>query len=202
MAASIRVLVGLGNPGEKYELTRHNVGVRWLRALADRFAISMRLDSNRKLEIGRGLILGHDVRLVAPMTYMNRSGDAVDPLLKYFRIEPKEIVVAFDDVAFDVGTTRLKFGGGAGGHNGLKSLISSFGGNREFGRLRIGIGHPGNPAHMVRFLTDVKMPDIDRALAAQSSELADETLGWLLSGDLQRAMTKINSVPIEQSTSD
>lgn len=195
MATPIRLLVGLGNPGEPYRLTRHNIGANWLRAIALRFDIPLKHDRTKRAEIGRGLLLGHDVRLLIPTTYMNQSGEAIGPFLRYFRIDPDETLVAYDDVAFDVGQSRLKFGGGAGGHNGLRSLIKHIGDNRDFGRLRIGVGHPGSSSDLVAFLTRVKMPGLDQERALESSYLDDELLNWLFSGDWQKAMTKLNSVP-------
>lgn len=195
MATPIRLLVGLGNPGETYQLTRHNIGAIWLRGLASRFNIPLKHDRTKRTEVGRGLLLGHDVRLVIPSTYMNQSGEAIGPFLRYFRIDPDEVLVAYDDVAYDVGQTRLKFGGGPGGHNGLRSLIKHFGGDRDFGRLRIGVGHPGSSRDLVAFLTQVKMPNSDRESTLESSYLDDEILGWLFTGDWQKAMTRINSVP-------
>ena len=146
------------------------------------------------MEVGRGLLLGHDVRLLIPTTYMNQSGEAIGPFLRYFRIDPDEVLVAYDDVAFDVGQTRLKFGGGPGGHNGLRSLIKHLGGNRNFGRLRIGVGQAKSSSDLVAFLTQVKMPSSDRESALESSYLVDETLEWLFTGDWQKAMTRLNSV--------
>ena len=197
MTTPIRLLVGLGNPGATYQLTRHNIGANWLRALALRFAIPLRHDRAKRAEVGRGLLLGHDVRLLVPTTYMNQSGEAIGPFLRYFRIDADEMLVVFDDVSFDVGQTRLKFGGGPGGHNGLRSLITHLSGDRKFGRLRIGVGHPGSSRDLVPFLTQVKMPDMDRERALESSNLEDELLTWLFTGDWQRAMTKLNSAPIE-----
>ena len=195
MATPIRLLVGLGNPGETYQLTRHNIGANWLRALASRFDIPLKRDRSKRAEIGRGLLLGHDIRLMVPTTYMNLSGEAIGPFLRYFRIDPDEVIVAYDDVAFDVGQTRLKFGGGPGGHNGLRSLIKHLGGNRDFGRLRIGVGQPGASKDLVSFLTQVKMPQSEQELALESSYLDDEIIEWLFTGDWQKAMTKLNSVP-------
>ncbi|MCY4130133.1 MAG: aminoacyl-tRNA hydrolase [Gammaproteobacteria bacterium] len=199
MAAPIRLLVGLGNPGETYQLTRHNIGANWLRALALRFGIQLKHDRAKRAEIGRGLLLSHDVRLLIPTTYMNQSGEAIGPFLRYFRIDPDETLLAYDDVAFEVGQTRLKFGGGAGGHNGLRSLIKHIGDNRDFGRLRIGVGHPGSSKDLVGFLTRVKMPEPDRIRALESSYLDDELLRWLFTGDWQKAMTKLNSVPSDDA---
>ena len=193
MSVPIRLIVGLGNPGRDFELTRHNAGVRWLRELAERFRIPLRRDSQRRGEVGRGLILGHDVRLLAPSTFMNNSGESVAPYMQYFKIKPDEMLVAFDEVAFEVGVTKLKLGGGPNGHNGLRSLIKHLSGDKNFGRLRIGIGHPGNRAEMIPFLTRVPMPLRDREDAAQSAFLHDELLEWLLAGDWQRAMTGLHS---------
>lgn len=194
--------MGLGNPGETYQLTRHNIGANWLRALASQLGIQLKLDGAKRVEVGRGHVLGHDVRVLVPTTFMNMSGEAVGPYLRYFRIDPQEVLVAYDDVAFAVGQTRLRFGGGAGGHNGLRSLIKHFSGEQEFGRLRIGVGHPGNPATMVQFLTQQKMPAADRELALESSYLNNEMLAWLFKGEWQKAMTMMNSTPSATSTSD
>ncbi len=193
------MLVGLGNPGDAYQLTRHNIGASWLRTLASRFEIQLKHDRAKRAEIGRGLLLNHDVRLLVPTTYMNLSGEAIGPFLRYFRIDPDEVLVAYDDVAFEVGQTKLKFGGGPGGHNGLRSLIKHIDGNRDFGRLRIGVGHPGPSNDLVAFLTQVKMPAQEREQSLESSYLNDEILAWLFAGDWQKAMTKLNSAGTEDS---
>lgn len=202
MANSIRLLVGLGNPGETYQLTRHNIGENWLRVLAERLGIRLKQDRAKRVEVGRGIVFGHDVRLLVPSTYMNVSGEAVGPYLRYFRIDPQEVLVAYDDVAFAVGQARLKFGGSAGGHNGLRSLIKHFSNNQEFGRLRIGVDHPGNAKNMVPFLTQRNMPSADRERALESSYLTDEVLTWLFDGDWQKAMTRVNSESAADSNSE
>ena len=201
MANSIRLLVGLGNPGESYQLTRHNIGANWLRALAARLGIRLKQDRAKRVDVGRGIALGQDIRLLVPTTYMNVSGEAVGPYLRYFRIDPQEVLVAYDDVAFPVGQSRLKFGGSAGGHNGLRSLIKHFSNNQEFGRLRIGVDHPGNSKNMVAFLTQERMPPSDREQALESSYLTDEVLAWLFQGDWQKAMTSVNSESTDSSNS-
>lgn len=187
--------MGLGNPGETYRLTRHNIGAVWLREFAARFNIPLKHDSSKRVEVGRGMLLGHDIRMLVPSTYMNLSGEAVGPFLRYFRIDPDEMLVVYDDVAFEPGQTRLKFGGGPGGHNGLKNLIQHMSGDREFGRLRIGVGHPGSAHELIGFLTQVTMPEAARVNSLASAYLDDELLGWLFSGHWQKAMTKVNSVP-------
>lgn len=200
MATPIRLLVGLGNPGETYRLTRHNIGALWLRELAARFGVHLKADRAKRVEVGRGMLLDHDVRLLVPSTYMNLSGEAIGPYLRYFRVDPDEMLVAYDDVAFEPGKSRLKFGGGPGGHNGLKNLIQHLRGNRDFGRLRIGVGHPGSGDALVSYLTKITMPAADREQALRSGFLNDELLGWLFAGDWQRAMTKVNSQPVGEET--
>ena len=196
----IRLLVGIGNPGSKFENTRHNAGQSWLEALADRFRIQLLEESKHQGYVGRGQILNHDVRLLVPLTYVNASGLAVQSICHYFDISPEEVLVAYDEVAFPPGTTKLKFGGGTNGHNGLKSILQQFGGDGNFGRLRIGVGHPGDPHKLVRYLTRVNMPSSERELAEESSQLGDQCMDWLLKGDWQRAMTSLHTpvVPIDE----
>ena len=193
MFTPIRLIIGLGNPGKDYELTRHNAGERWIRDFASRFAIPLRQDSQKRADVGRGLVHGHDVRLMIPSTFMNNSGEAIAPYLTYFKIQPEEALVVYDEVDFEVGTSKLKLGGGASGHNGLRSIIKHLGGDKNFGRLRIGVGHPGNKDAMVGFLTRVAMPSAERETSADSAFLSEEVLDWLLAGDWQRAMTAFHS---------
>ena len=190
---AIRLIAGLGNPGPRYRHTRHNVGAELVSALAARFGITLAEQSRFKGLLGRGEILGHDVRLIVPLTYMNLSGDAVGAVSRFYRIEPEEILVAYDEMAFEPGVVRLKTGGGDNGHNGIRSVISSLGNARGFHRLRIGVGHPGDRNQVTAFLTSVRMPEDERALVARGSELSDSVLGLLLAGDLQKAMTELHT---------
>lgn len=185
---AIRLIAGLGNPGTRYARTRHNVGAAWLLDLAPRFGI--RLTEERKFKglLGRGDILGRDVRLLLPTTYVNLSGEAVGAVAHFYRLTAEEILVAYDEVAFPVGVSRLKTGGGHNGHNGLKSVIGALANERGFARLRIGIGHPGNAADMVGYLTGVAMPQAERDAVAASADLADPVLDLVLDGDIDRAM--------------
>lgn len=190
---AIRLIAGLGNPGPRYRHTRHNVGAELVSALAARFGITLAEQSRFKGLLGRGEILGHDVRLIVPLTYMNLSGDAVGAVSRFYRIEPEEILVAYDEMAFEPGVVRLKTGGGDNGHNGIRSVISSLGNSRGFHRLRIGVGHPGDRNQVTAFLTSVRMPEDERALVARGSELSDSVLRLLLAGDLQKAMTELHT---------
>ncbi len=190
---AIRLIAGLGNPGPRYRHTRHNVGAEMVSALAARFGITLAEQSRFKGLLGRGDILGHDVRLIVPLTYMNLSGDAVGAVSRFYRIEPEEMLVAYDEMAFEPGVVRLKTGGGDNGHNGIRSVISSLGNARGFHRLRIGVGHPGDRNQVTAFLTSVRMPEDERALVARGCDLSDSVLRLLLGGDLQKAMTELHT---------
>lgn len=192
---AIRLIVGLGNPGPRYAGTRHNIGAAWLEALALRFGIPLSEQRKFKGLLGRGSLLVHDVRLLVPTTYVNLSGDAVGTATRFYKIDAAEILVAYDEVAFPVGVCRLKMGGGHNGHNGLKSVIAGLGNERGFARLRIGVGHPGNPDDMVAYLTGATMPAREREAAERAAALSDEILALVLDGDLQRAMNALHAQP-------
>ena len=185
---AIRLIAGLGNPGAHYARTRHNIGAVWLELLAQRFGIALTEDRKSKGFLGRGDMLGRDVRLLVPTTYVNLSGQAVGAVAGFYKIEPAQVLIAYDEVAFPVGRCRLKDGGGHNGHNGLKSVIAGLGNDRSFARLRIGIGHPGNADDMVAYLTRIAMPTAEREAATQAAWLPDEVLRLVLEGDLQQAM--------------
>ncbi|MXY58586.1 MAG: aminoacyl-tRNA hydrolase [Gammaproteobacteria bacterium] len=185
---AIRLIAGLGNPGKRYASTRHNIGAVWLESLARRFGIDLAEHRKFKGAYGRGDILGRDVRLLLPSTYVNLSGEAVGAVAMFYKIEPAEMLIAYDEVAFPAGRCRLKGGGGHNGHNGLKSVIAALGNDQRFARLRIGVGHPGIADEMVAYLTRVAMPAADREAATRAAWLSDEILDLVLEGDLQQAM--------------
>lgn len=184
----------MGNPGPAYAATRHNIGVAFVRHLASRFGIGFAAAAKVKGEAGRGLIGDADVRLLLPGSYMNQCGEVVAPYARYYRVAPEEMLVAYDEVAFEPGIVRLKTGGGANGHNGIKSLIEHLG-SRDFHRLRIGVGHPGDRAQMVRYLTGVNMPAEERERAAAAFELDDELLIALAEGEMQAVMNRLHGAP-------
>ena len=190
---TIRLIAGLGNPGRQYANTRHNVGARWLLALAERFGVGLKEERKFKGLVGRGGVLGEDVRLLLPTTYVNLSGQAVGAMANFYKIAAAQILVAYDEVAFPVGTARLKAGGGHNGHNGIKSVIAGLGGERDFLRLRIGVGHPGDAQLMVAYLTGTTMPAAEMEQAARSAELGDEALALVLQGDLPQAMNRFHA---------
>ncbi|MDE0063583.1 MAG: aminoacyl-tRNA hydrolase [Gammaproteobacteria bacterium] len=188
---AIRLIAGLGNPGARYEATRHNAGRRFVRYLARRFGIELTGSTKFKASAGRGNVGEADLRLLLPSTYMNRSGEAVGVFARYYRIDPEEILVAHDEVAFPPGMLRLKDGGGTNGHNGIESVIAGLG-SRDFARLRIGVGHPGDKDRMLGYLTTSAMPESEWNRVDAACRLEDELLEVLLRGDLQAAMNRLH----------
>lgn len=194
---AIRLIAGLGNPGRRYAQTRHNAGARWLEALARRFGVSMAEQRKFKGQVGRGELLGREAWLLIPETYVNLSGDAVGALARFYKLAPREILIAYDEVAFPVGKSRLKMGGGHNGHNGIKSVIGGLGNESGFARLRIGIGHPNDPALMVAYLTNATMSKDETATVERSSWLSDDVLRLVLDGDMQSAMNLFHAPSVQ-----
>jgi len=136
----VKIIAGLGNPGEKYKNTRHNAGFIITGELASKYNIDGKFNSKFNSIIGKGTIEGIDVLIVQPMTYMNLSGNAVVKILNWYNVEPDDLFVIFDDVSLDIGKIRFRPSGSDGGHNGIKSIIENLGGFKDFHRLKIGIG--------------------------------------------------------------
>jgi PTH1 family peptidyl-tRNA hydrolase len=136
----MKVIAGLGNPGSKYEDTRHNVGFKVVDQLSESLSIPLNKQKFNGL-YGIGEVNGHKICLLKPLTYMNRSGDSVIPLMNYFKVTQDDLLVIYDDLDTVPGKLRLREKGSAGGHNGMKSIIQHLG-NQEFKRIRIGIGRP------------------------------------------------------------
>ncbi len=137
----IKMIVGLGNPGRDYIHTRHNAGFRTVDALAHRHHVTYWKDQ-LGAEVAKAEIGGREILLVKPQSFMNLSGGPVSKLCREYKIKPDEVLVVHDELDIDEGTVRVKFGGGHGGHNGLRSIIDKFEGNRNFSRVRFGIGRP------------------------------------------------------------
>jgi len=191
--SAIRLVVGLGNPGPRYEDTRHNVGAAFVAALAVRYQISLRSETRFKGDLGRGTISGQDLRLLIPTTYMNLSGESVAAVARFYRILPEEILVAYDEMAFEPGVVKLKQGGGDNGHNGIASVIQCLGNNRNFHRLRIGVGHPGDRSKVTAFLTSVRMPAAEREVITEACEFPETILAPMFNGNMQQAMNRMHA---------
>ncbi len=166
----MKLIVGLGNPGKKYADTRHNIGFKVIERAAEKFSISLN-ERKFKAEYGVGLVQGEKVLLCKPQTYMNLSGEAVRPLLDYYKIEMDQLLVIYDDLDLPPGKLRLRQKGGAGGHNGMKSIIDHVG-SEQFKRIRFGIGRPSHPdMQVVDYVLGRFQPE-ERAIISQSIEKA------------------------------
>ena len=169
---SLKLIVGLGNPGSQYGSNRHNAGVIFLHHLAKSYSGGLRGESKFFGEFGSINIAGDDIKLLFPTTFMNNSGKSVAAVCKFYKIEPENMLVAYDEIDFEVGVTRFKHGGGHGGHNGIRDIINALGNQRDFYRLRIGVGHPGDKSMVANYVlgnpsrseADVIMSDIEDAI--------------------------------------
>ena len=150
MDTPVDMIVGLGNPGPKYQRTRHNAGADFVRELAHSLSATLSAETKFFGETARINLNGRDIRLLIPSTYMNCSGQSVGTMAKFYQIAPQNILVAHDELDHSPGTIRFKIAGGHGGHNGLRDIIKSLGNSKEFARLRIGIGHPGDKEQVTR----------------------------------------------------
>jgi len=176
----IKLLVGLGNPGPEYTDTRHNAGFWWLEAAARELKVTLQPERSYFGVAARANVDGRPVWLLEPMTYMNRSGQAVAALARFFKIAPDEILVAHDELDLAPGELKLKKSGGHAGHNGLRDIHAQLG-SSDYWRLRIGIGHPGDKSEVANWVLKKPAPDqrdaihasIDRAIRALPDLLAD-----------------------------
>ena len=193
--ADIQLIVGLGNPGPEYQHTRHNAGSWFAEKLADLHNIPLKLDNKFFGLTGRGTIAGQDIRILIPTTYMNKSGQSVSALAKFYRIPPEQMLVAFDELDLPPGIAKFKQGGSST-QNGIRDIVSSMGNEKNFLRLRIGIGHPGDRNKVTGHV-------LGKAPAAEQDKMdatIDEALRCtevLLKQDLKAAMQRLHSFKAE-----
>jgi len=188
---AIRLIVGLGNPGREYETTRHNVGFRWVDELARVQKLNFRNEAKFHGLAARGQLHGHEVLLLKPQTFMNVSGRSVVALALFYKILPNEILVVHDELDLPPGVARLKIGGGHGGHNGLKDIIAHLG-SKDFWRLRIGIGHPGNRNEVSDYVLNDPRNE-ERGLIDEAMKNAQEIAHLVIEGKTEAAMLKLHS---------
>jgi len=187
--APIQIVVGLGNPGDRYEQTRHNAGFWFVDRLAHEYGGTFREDRRHQGEVSRVRVHDADLLLLKPNTFMNRSGASVRSLSAYLKIPPECVLVAHDELDLPVGTVRLKRGGGPGGHNGLKDVIAHLG--REFYRLRIGIGHPREQADVIDYVLNRPRAE-EKTRITEAVETAANVLPVMLAEGEQRAMNRLH----------
>lgn len=193
--SEIKLIVGLGNPGEKYADTRHNAGEWLIERLARRFNVSLNPENKFFGKTARTLVNGKEVRLLVPTTFMNLSGKAVGALASFYRIKPEEILVIHDELDLPAGTAKLKQGGGHGGHNGLKDIVAQLGNNNNFYRLRIGIGHPGHRDLVASYVLNKPSP-ADRDALEKVLDEATDCVEMIFKDGMVKATNRLNSFKI------
>ena len=187
----IKLFVGLGNPGTEYEATRHNAGFWWVDALARELKLSLVADRSYHGLLARGNVNGQTVWLLEPQTYMNLSGKSVAALARFFKIAPQDILVVHDELDVPPGQAKLKFGGGHGGHNGLRDIHAQLG-TGDYWRLRLGIGHPGDKNQVADWVLKKPSPDEREAIegcVVRTLKAAPE----LLAGDMTKATLVVHT---------
>jgi PTH1 family peptidyl-tRNA hydrolase len=193
VSARPKLVVGLGNPGREYEGTRHNIGFAALDRLAEKLGCSFRRKSRFSAQVAEaGACDAGKVTLAKPQTFMNRSGSAVQALLVWLKIEPGQLLVVVDDADLPLGQIRLRPSGGSGGHNGLRSIIETLGGNEEFARLRIGIGRTAPLGTDITGHVLGRFAPAERQVAEEAVVIAVEALECCLRDGLAEAMNRFN----------
>ncbi len=192
LTADIRLIVGLGNPGADYVDTRHNAGFWFVDDLAGDKVATFRSEKRFNGELCKFADSGKDVLLLKPMTFMNRSGQPLSAVARYFKIAPAQILVAHDELDLPPGTNKLKFGGGHGGHNGLRDIINHLG-SRDFFRLRIGIGHPGDARQVINYVLH-KPSQAELTAIEDANRDTLRQMPHILGGDIEKAMQALHTV--------
>ncbi|MCW5601747.1 aminoacyl-tRNA hydrolase [Nitrosomonas sp.] len=189
----MKLIVGLGNPGEKYVATRHNVGFHWISRLAEELNIQFKSESKFHGLCTVATQANEQIWLLKPQTYMNASGMAVAAIARFYKITPEQMLVIHDELDLPPGAAKLKFSGGAGGHNGLKDIISHLA-TQDFWRLRIGIGHPGNKHAVADYVLHPPKQD-EASLIDEAIQRSLTIWPLIISGDYTAAMHKLHTKP-------
>lgn len=183
----MKLIVGLGNPGKLYEGHRHNIGFSVVDVLGKRHGIEIKKRSFGAL-VGSGAIGKEAVILAKPQTFMNVSGDAVGPLIRYYKLGPEDLIVVHDDLDINLGNLKIPLGAGHGGHNGVKSIMDAVG-SGDFFRVRVGIGRPPAVMDAVDYVLQNFAAD-ERALAEGATESAADAVEFLIEKGLAAAQQK------------
>jgi PTH1 family peptidyl-tRNA hydrolase len=191
----MKLIVGLGNPGHEFELIRHNAGFQVLDNLSTVSGGEWKIAKNLQAAIIKGRLANQEVVLAKPVTYMNLSGRAVVAILQWFKMSPSDLYVIHDDVSLDLGRLRIQMGGGAGGQHGVESIIADLGGNKNFARLKFGVGpDPGGAVRADYVLK--KIAEVDRALYDKCIVNAREAMICMLVQGVQKAMNTFNGLDV------
>jgi PTH1 family peptidyl-tRNA hydrolase len=192
----LQLVVGLGNPGAEHEDTRHNAGFWFVDELARRHDLRLKPERRYNAEAGRGEIAGRPLWFLKPMGYMNRSGQSVRAFCDYLQLPSDQVLVVHDELDLPPGVARLKWGGGAGGHNGMKDVIAHLG--EDFWRLRIGIGHPGHRDLVIGYVLE-RPSSVELRLMREAIELAVAEFPRLLTEGADKMMNRLHTSPPEAS---
>jgi PTH1 family peptidyl-tRNA hydrolase len=185
----MKVIAGLGNPTQKYEGTRHNMGFSAIYQIADRYNIKMNI-LNHKALIGTGIIAGEKVMLVMPQTFMNLSGESIGEILRYYKLTPEDLIVLYDDIDLDIGKLRIRAKGSAGGHNGIKNIIAHIG-TTEFDRVRIGVGHKPEGRDLADYVLS-RFSSEELPVVRDSVSKAADAIEVIITTGIDAAMNKFN----------
>lgn len=188
----IKLIVGLANPGAKYEETRHNAGEWLVNEIARQFNVSLKEEPKYFGKVAKIQTAQGEVRLLVPTTFMNLSGKAVGSLANFYRIKPEEILVAHDELDLPCGVAKIKQGGGHGGHNGLKDIVASLGNQNNFYRVRIGIGHPGHKDLVAAYVLGKPSPT-DKPLIDAAIDEASRCIELLFKDGIVKATNRLNA---------
>ena len=189
----VQLIVGLGNPCQQYEQTRHNAGASLISILSQQYASDLKLEERFFGFIARVKVDIQDVRLLIPNTYMNLSGKSIAAFARFYQISPENILIVHDDIDLAPGISKYKIGGGHGGHNGLKDTIRALGNNSNFARLRIGVGHPGESDEVVNFVLK-KASQNEQKLINESIINCISTIPLAVTGKWNEAMKDLHTV--------
>ncbi|MDO5653911.1 MAG: aminoacyl-tRNA hydrolase [Brachymonas sp.] len=187
----IQLIVGLGNPGPEYAATRHNAGFWWLETLAQQWGVQLAHSRDFHGFVGTSQQQGRKVWLLQPSTYMNRSGQAVAALARFYKILPAHILVVHDELDLQPGQAKLKLGGSHAGHNGLRDIHAQLG-SADYWRLRLGIGHPGIKSEVINWVLKKPAPD-DRIGIEQAIDRSLKAVPDMLAGEMEKAMRIIHT---------
>ena len=188
---TIQIIAGLGNPGNDYEKTRHNVGFWFIDHLVSQHNLTLKNEAKFSGEVAKFNSPSGNVWLIKPTTFMNRSGQSIARLAQFYKIKPEQILVVHDELDLSPGTVRLKKGGGHGGHNGLRDSIAQLG-SKDFYRLRLGIGHPGSKERVVGFVLG-KTPQSEKILIESAIDKALDLIEPIIQGNMQKAMNQLHA---------
>jgi len=186
----IQLIIGLGNPGDKYSKTRHNAGFWFIDALADKYGASFKTETKFSGELAKANIGGQAVWLLKPSTFMNRSGLAAHQITQFYKIPTENILVAYDELDLPAGIVRLKKSGGHGGHNGLRDMHAQI--TKEYLRLRLGIGHPGDSKKVADYVLS-RPNQNDEIAIVNAIDRSLEVIPQIIAGDNQKAMNSLHT---------